>query len=124
MDFHTYIVEGLASDRIDDCVIKDRSILNLLGRALFDRLGRERSSEIRYRLRLLARLKFELKQIIPNWVEEDLEKSLIPQNFDFIIVEAKHIAQVSEEKSLNGVMMFGKPEVARKLVIMYEDCCA
>ncbi|XP_063400627.1 uncharacterized protein LOC134685111 isoform X2 [Mytilus trossulus] len=114
-DYFTYILESLSNDVIGQKVKNDQSIL-VLGKSLFDKLGRERSAGIRYSLRLLARIKTEVLLLKPvgDTAGDDLVNFLRPENFNLFVAAVKTIVKVSEEKTLNGVDMFMKPELAKK----------
>jgi len=113
VDFHTYIIDSLANDELGKIVRNDVSIVDY-GKGQFEKLGKHRASGVRYRMRLLARIKVKLLQDKPVGDGPELASYLRPENFNSVVHAVKQVVGVSEERSLNGVIMFNKPEVAKK----------
>lgn len=107
-DFYHFIANALTEDEVGKEVLKDNSFLDL-GASLFEKLGKQRASKVRYRLRLLARLKRKLRD---RNVSHGLDMSsyIKPENYDMFLESTKELVGVCDE-SLNRLKMFKKPEM-------------
>lgn len=81
---------------------------------MFEKLGKQRASEVRYRLRLLARLKRKLRDRNASH-GLDMSSYIKPENYDMFLESTKDLVGVCDERSLNGVKMFKKPEMGKKI---------
>ena len=113
-EFYRYVIDIMASDETGTTVRKDPSI-KLAEQVLYGRLGKQRASEIRYRLRLLGRLKCELMPDTLVRNANNLDTYIKPDKFNSMVEGVKQLVKVSDERSLNGVIMFDKPETAKKV---------
>ena len=77
-DFHYYVLSSLQEDAIGKSLKRDRGIVNY-GRNEFERLGR-RANEVRYRMRLLGRIKKEVLSLDKSDKKLDLALLLVPEN--------------------------------------------
>lgn len=112
-DFYHFIANALTDDEVGKEVLKDNSLLEL-GATLFEKLGKQRASEVRYRLRLLARLKRKLRDRNASH-GLDMSSYIKPENYDMFLESTKDLVGVCDERSLNGVKMFKKPEMGKKI---------
>lgn len=80
---------------------------------MFEKLRKQRSSKVRHRLRLLARLKRKLRD---RNVSHGLDMSsyIKPENYMFL-ESTKELVGVCDERSLNRLKMFKKPEMGGKI---------
>lgn len=108
-DFYHFIANALTEDEVGKEVLKDNSFLDL-GASLFEKLGKQRASKVRYRLRLLARLKRKLRD---RNVSHGLDMSsyIKLENYDMFLESTKELVGVCDERSLNRLKMFKKPEM-------------
>lgn len=118
-DFHYYVLSSLQEDVIGKSLKQDRGIVNY-GRNEFERLGRRRANEVRYRMRLLERIKQEVVSLDKSDKDKredkksDLASVLVPEKFDLFVQAVRILSGISDERSLNGVIMFEKPQLAKK----------
>lgn len=110
-DFHFYIISSLQDDKIGKSLKADRGIVNY-GRNEYERLGRRRANEVRYRMRLLERVKQEVVSLGEK--KSDLALLLLPEKYELFVQAVRNLSGISNERSLNGVIMFEKPQLARK----------
>lgn len=77
---------------------------------MFEKLGKQRASKVRHRLRLLARLKRKLRD---RNVSHGLDMSsyIKPENYDMFLESTKKLVGVCDERSLNRLKMSKKPEM-------------
>ena len=92
-----------------------------LGAVLYKKLGTQRSGHIRSLMRLLARVKVDLNNKGLSHVNTfgprpDLADYLRPECFDQVCMSIQRVAAISDQKTVNGVQMLGKPGNALKLV--------
>ena len=114
-EFYTYVLGALQNDSVGRSIKRDPGLIRY-GKTEFERLGRRRANEVRYRMRLLERVKGEVKNLCEyDSSVESLESLLIPDRFPFFIQAVRVVVGISEERSLNGVLMFDKPELAKKV---------
>ena len=113
-DFHYYVLLSLQEDVIGKGLKQDRGIVNY-GRNEIERLGRRRANEVCYRMRLLERIKQEVVSLGKSDKKSDLATLLLPEKFDLFVQAVRLLSGISDERSLNGVIMFEKPELAKKL---------
>ncbi|XP_060587044.1 uncharacterized protein LOC132742612 isoform X2 [Ruditapes philippinarum] len=113
-EFYTYVLGALQNDTIGRSLKRDSGLI-LYGKTEFERLGRRRANEVRYRMRLLERIKTVVKSLHESDSSFDMESLLTPDRFPSFIQAVRTVVGISEERSLNGVMMFDKPELARKV---------
>lgn len=111
-EFYVYVVQALQDDNLGKGVKNDPGIM-MFGRTEFDRLGRRRAGEVRYRMRLLERIKRAARSLTKIDGSE-LSDYLAPDKFDAVVEAVRTTVGVSDERSLNGVIMFAKPELAKK----------
>lgn len=64
-------------------------------------------------MRFLERIKRAVKSLTKADASE-LSKYLSPDKFDNVVEAVRTTVGVSDERSLNGVIMFTKPELAKK----------
>lgn len=81
---------------------------------MLEKLRKQRSSKVRHRLRLLARLKRKLRD---RNVSHGLDMSsyIKPENYDMFLESTKKLVCVCDERSLNRLKMFKKPEMGGKI---------
>ena len=111
-EFFVHVLQALQDDSVGKGVRNDSGIM-MFGKTQFERLGRRRAGEVRYRMRVLERIKRELRSLIKGDSTE-LSQYLSPDKFDALVEAVRKVVGVSEERSLNGVIMFTKPELAKK----------
>ena len=113
-EFYQNVMETMKNDDIGKSVKNDYSIMKV-GQVLYGRLGRNRATEVCYRIRLLGRLKCRLVPDSLHQRQNQLVTYIKPERFNDIVDAVKQVVRVSDETSLNGVIMFDKPETAKKL---------
>ena len=69
---------------------------------------------MRYRMRLLERIKQEVVSLDKSDKKSDLAILLVPEKFDLFVQAVRILSGISDERSLNGVIMFEKPQLAKK----------
>ena len=106
-------MDSLASVNIGGIVKNDSGII-AYGKSQFEKLGRHCASGIRHRMWLLAHIISKLLQRNPFGDGPNLEIYLRAENFDKLVEAVKQKVEISEDQSLNGTVMFNKPEVAKK----------
>lgn len=96
--------------------MKDNSLLDL-GASLFEKLGKQRASKVRHRLRLLERFKRKPRD---RNVSHGLDMSsyIKSENYDMFLESTKKLVGICDERSLNRLKMFKKPEMGGKLGIL------
>ena len=65
-------------------------------------------------MRLLERIKQEVVSLGKSDKKTDLATLLLPEKFDLFVQAVRLLSGISNERSLNGVIMFEKPELAKK----------
>jgi hypothetical protein len=95
-------LQALQDDSIGKGVKNDSGIM-MFGWTQFERLGRRRAGEVRYRMRLLERIKRELRSLMKADSTE-LSEYLSPDKFDALVEAVCTIVGVSEGRSLNGLL--------------------
>lgn len=113
-EFHFYVLEALQDDAVAQSIKKDPGLI-VYGKNEFERLGKRRANEVRYRMRLLERIKAVVKSVCQSDSSSNLEELITPDKFPFFVQAVRTVVGVSAERSLNGVIMFNKPELARKI---------
>jgi len=111
-EFYVYVMQALQDDNLEKGVKNDPGIM-MFGRTVFDRLGRRRAGKVRYRIRLLERIKRAARSLTKSDGSE-ISDYLAPDKFDAVVEAVRTLVGVSDERRLNGVIMFDKPELAKK----------
>ena len=112
-EFYQYVLGAFQNDSVGRNLKRDPGLIQY-GKTEFERLGNRRANEVRYRMRLLERVKGEVKSLCDSSLES-LESFLTPDQFPLFIQAVRAVVGISEDRSLNGVMMFDKPELAKKV---------
>ncbi|KAL4223320.1 hypothetical protein ACF0H5_016791 [Mactra antiquata] len=120
-EFYTYVRGALQNDSVSRSCKNDPAIIQY-GKTEFERLGR-RANEVRYRMRILERVKEEVMRLCQSDCSvTSLESLLTPDRFPSFVLAVRAVVGIAEERSLNGVIMFDKPELARKVGQMLKIC--
>jgi len=119
-EFKIKVLAGL-NDDLPGKVAKGDAAILAMGSALFEKLGRERASDIRHRMRLLARLKIDLNkanlpEVSLGGRHIDLDHYIRPDCFNQMYQSIQAVSGVTDERTVNGVKMLDKPGLALKLV--------
>lgn len=112
-DFLQLVLGRMQNDDISLAVKSDPLIL-LLGKSLFDKLGKMRAGDVRSRLRNLSRLKLCIRKVA-KMPEANISDCLSPKLYDKCIDATKSLCGISKELNLNGAIMLDKPSLAKKL---------
>lgn len=115
-EFMNYVISPMPPDDVSDAVRTDPLLLQL-GAVLYTKLGLERASDLRCRLRYLAKLKVELK------LSDNFNELLKASNFDAFVTATKQMCIVSNEKTLNGCIKLMKPHIAMKIGQYLKKVC-
>ena len=111
-DFQEHVLDSLRSDEISRA-IKSDSLILLLGKTQFNKLGTSRAAQVREKLRILGRLKIHLRNNIGN-ATASIGDFITSDKYDTCVTAVKTLACVSEEKSLSGTQILDKPSLALK----------
>ncbi|KAJ8300368.1 hypothetical protein KUTeg_021887 [Tegillarca granosa] len=112
-EFYYHVLGSIQNDDIGHKLKNDEGII-MFGKSEFERLGRRRANEVRYRMRLLQRIKDIVLSLDKSVTTSNLMSLLAPDRFEFFVETVKVLVGIRKEKSLNGVVMFGKPQLAKK----------
>ncbi|KAJ8321044.1 hypothetical protein KUTeg_002631 [Tegillarca granosa] len=112
-EFYYHVLGSIQNDDIGHKLKNDEGII-MFGKSEFERLGRRRANEVRYRMRLLQRIKDIVLSLDKSVTTSNLMSLLAPDRFEFFVEAVKVLVGIRKEKSLNGVVMFGKPQLAKK----------
>lgn len=118
-EFMQHIIHTMVTDSVSASIQCDPLLLQL-GAVLFTKLGVERASDLRCRLRYLGKLKIELAE---QGLHGGYNELLLSQNFDAFVKATQSLCIVSTEKTLNGCMKLVKPHVALKLGQFLRKTC-
>ncbi len=110
--FREYVLSRLSNDAIT-LAIKSDPLLLLFGERQFHKLGSQRASEIRGKLRNASRLKLSLRKI-SNLPNASLQDFLKPDKFDVCYDAVIDLCEVEQEKSLSGTIKLTRPDLALK----------
>lgn len=81
---------------------------------MFEKLGKQRASKVRHRLRLLERFKRKPRdRNVSHGL--DMNSYIKPENYDMFLESTKKLVGVCDERSLNRLKMFKKPEMGGKI---------
>lgn len=111
-DFQKYVLDSFHSDKISRSVKSDYLLL-LLGKTQLSKLGFRRASQVREKLRIMGRLKLQLRSLSGN-ESASVEDFITPSQFDVCITAVKSLAMESDRNSLSGTKTFNKPSLALK----------
>lgn len=112
-DYYTYVISCLHVDDIG-MAVKSEKLITEFGKVQFEKLGIQRASEVRSKIRILGRLKLELRKLTSN-ENSELEEFLTPEHFDLCVSGVKLLCGAENgEKSLSGTETFLKPDLALK----------
>lgn len=110
-DYNKYVIHRLMKDEVSLAVINDKLLVDF-GKAQFEKLGIQRASDVRAKLRILGRIKLQLREIV---CFDYIEQYLSAQLFDTCVTAVKHLGIVSKEKkSLSGTDLLEKPDLVLK----------
>lgn len=111
-DFQKYVLDSFHSDEISRSFKSDYLLL-MLGKAQLSKLGFRRTSQVRETLRIMGRLKLQLRSL--SGIESaSVEDFITPSQFDVCITAVKSLAMESDRNSLSGTNTFNKPSLAIK----------
>ena len=122
-EFYRYIILSMQNDEVTRRAQQDQSIVSL-GKTMFEKLGLARASDVRYKMRLMSRLKMEIVKSVMPAQNDSLSDYIKPQNFNKILEATRVLCGKSDEKTLNGVNKIDKPEVAKKIGHMLKKVSA
>lgn len=128
LDFYYYVLDSIQDDKIGKKLKRDADIVQF-GKNEYERLGKRRANEVRYRMRLLERIKQTILDLSPDNSQTTataMVTLLSPEKFDLFVQAVRMLVGVSQERSLNGVIMFQKPQLARKtgqIIRKFSDLC-
>lgn len=111
-DFQKYVLDSFHSDEIIRSVKCDYLLL-MLGKAQLSKLGFRRPSQVREKLRIMGRLKLQLRSLSGN-ESASVEDFITPSQFDVCITAVKSLAMESDRNSLSGANTVNKPSLALK----------
>ena len=112
-NFLELVLKAMQSDDISTTVKSD-SLPLLLGKGLFEKLGRMRAGDVRSQLRNIARLKLEIQKVAKLPMAQ-LAEVIQANLYDQCIKAIKSLCGISLELNLNGAMMFNKPSLVLKI---------
>lgn len=95
-DFNKYVTGSLALDQVGRTIKSDNAIL-LLGKIQFEKLGKMRAGDVRSTLRLIARVKQQLRNITGN-TDEDINFFIDSAHFDNFVQAVKCVCIVPADK--------------------------
>ena len=115
-EFYDVILDSL-QDGLVAATIKSDPLLKQIGMSWFGKLGRARASEVRGRLRLLGRLKLQLRDMVPPVLKssDSITKAIAPDKFDAVVAATRKIAGATSGATLNGLMKMARPGSAMKM---------
>jgi hypothetical protein len=111
-DFQKYVLDAFQSDEVSRAVKSDYLLL-LLGKAQLSKLGFRRAAQVREKLRIMGRLKLQLRCLSGN-ESSSIADFITPSQFDVCITAVKSLAMESDRHSLSGTKTFDKPSLALK----------
>lgn len=111
-DFQKYVLDSFYSDEISRSVKSDYLLL-MLGKAQLSKLGFKRASQVTEKLKIMGRLKLQLRSLLGN-ESASVEDFITPSQFDVCITAVKSLAMESDRNSLSGTKTFNKPSLALK----------
>lgn len=108
-----FVINSLTNDDISR-VIKSDPLLVDFGKVQFEKLGTQRAGEVRSKLRILGRVKLELR-LLTGKENSNIEEYLTSKNFDVCVEAVKKLCIVPVSKrSLSGTEILEKPDLALK----------
>ena len=111
--FNEHVLNNMHSDEISRTIKSDRLLIHF-GKAQYAKLGSMRAGQVREKLRLLGRTKLKLRSLTSKPCAE-FGEFLSPQFFDDCIKGVKALAEVSNQESLSGTVMYKRPSVILKV---------
>lgn len=111
-NFKEHILNSLRSDEVSRAIKSDTLIL-LFGKAQFSKLGDARAAQVREKLRIIGRLKINLRNLTGK-ESASIGDFISSSKYDTCVSAIKTLALISDEKSLSGTKTFNKPSLALK----------
>ena len=114
-EFRKYVLEGMYQDEVRSQIRKDPLLIKF-GSTLYNKLGKERTQDIRGRLRNTARMLIELNRQKPENSKKCMSDYIHPCEFDSVVAAVKKLCCLTdEERTLSGQSTFKKPSLVLKL---------
>ena len=110
--FQKYVLDAFHSDDVSRAVKSDYLLL-ILGKAQLSKLGFRRAAQVREKLRIMGRLKLNLRSLTGS-ESASVGDFITPSQFDVCITAVKSLAMESDRNSLSGTKTFEKPSLALK----------
>lgn len=111
-EFIEHVVKRFHSDNVSR-VVKSDKLLLLFGNVQLRKLGLQRSCQVREKLRILGRVKIELR-CLTGQESGDMDEFITPSNFDVCMKAIRNLSGESTEGSSTGSKTFEKPSLALK----------
>ena len=110
--FENLVLKRFHKDDISRCIRSD-DLLLLFGKMQLKKLGRERASQVREKLRILGRLKLVLRSISGE-ENSSISEYITATKFDLCVKAIQKLAEESNQQSLSGTNTYHKPTLALK----------
>lgn len=111
-EFIEHVVKRFRNDDISQ-VIKSDTLLLLFGRVQLRKLGTQRAGQVREKMRILGRLKIELRSVTGK-ESASICDFLSADHFDTCMKAIGTLAVESNEKTVSGTRTYSKPSFALK----------
>jgi hypothetical protein len=119
-DYRRYVLDSLRQDDVSRA-IKSDPLLLLLGKVQFCKLGSSRAGQVREKLRIICRLKLQLRKSL-NQPSASIGDFVASKHFDACMSAVRNLSIVSKEQTLSGTQMLEKPALALKAGQLLKKC--
>ena len=113
-EFRKYVLEGMYQDEVTSQIRKDPLLIKF-GSTLYNKLGKERTQDIRGRLRNTACMLIELNRQKPENSKKCMSDYLHPCEFDTVAAVRRLCCLTDEERTLSRQSTFKKTFSSSKI---------
>ncbi|XP_060574196.1 uncharacterized protein LOC132731915 [Ruditapes philippinarum] len=111
-EFIDHVVKRFHMDNVSLAVKSDKLLL-IFGKMQLRKLGLQRACQVREKLRILGRVKIELRSLT-GLESADMDSFITPSKFDICMKAVRNLSGESNEGSSTGSKTFKRPSLALK----------